>query len=128
MTVLGAGLPRDVRLRQAADFSALRHAKGRARGRFFMLRYGTGQTGSARLGMAVSRRVSVRAVERNRIKRQIRESFRHRRATLPQVDILVIAFRDARGQPAGELRRDLEALWSRVKTLKDSPSPGTMRD
>ncbi len=126
--MVGTGLPRDARLRQAADFTALRHASGRARGRFFMLRYGAGRSEGARLGMAVSRRVSVRAVERNRIKRQIRESFRRRRATLPAVDILVIAYRDADGRSASELRRDLEALWLRVKPLKDTSSTGTMPD
>src|SRR5699024_248951 len=100
----------------------------RARGRFFMLRYGVGRTGAVRMGMAVSRRVSVRAVERNRIKRQIRESYRHRRADLPPVDILVIAHRDASGQSASALRQDLEALWSRVKPLKVPPAAGTMKD
>lgn len=93
-----------------------------------MLRYGVGLTDTVRMGMAVSRRVSLRAVERNRIKRQIRESYRHRRADLPPVDILVIAYRDASGQPACELRRDLEALWSRVKALKDVSTTGTMKD
>ncbi len=126
--MVGAGLPRDARLRQAADFAALRHATGRARGRFFMLRYGVGLAGTVRMGMAVSRRVSPRAVERNRIKRQIRESYRRRRAALPPVDILVIAHRDACGQPASVLRQDLEALWSRVKPLKDTPATGTMKD
>lgn len=124
----GLDLPRDARLRQAADFGALRHAKGRVRGTYFMLRYGPNACRTARLGMAVSRRVSTRAVERNRIKRLIRESFRQRRAHLPHVDILVIAHRDAAGKPAPALRGELEALWSRVRPLKGAPDPGKMTD
>lgn len=91
-----------------------------------MLRYGSNAGPTARLGMAVSRRVSTRAVERNRIKRLIRESFRRRRAQLPAVDILVIAHRDAAGQPAQALRDELDQLWSRVRPLKDTPGPGKM--
>lgn len=107
-------LPPVARMRRAADFAALRHGRGRVRGNFFMLRHADNPVAMARLGMAVSRRVSPRAVERNRIKRQIRESFRHWRATLPPTDILVIAHRQACGQPNAELRRDLNHLWSRL--------------
>ncbi len=121
-----AELPRAARLRRAADFAALRRARGRIRGRFFMLRYETNTVAMPRLGLAVSRRVSLRAVERNRIKRQIRESFRHRRAQLPPVDILVIAQRAAAGQAGERLRADLDALWGRVRPLKQAGAPGTM--
>jgi len=91
-----------------------------------MLRYGPNTGTTARLGMAVSRRVSLRAVERNRIKRQIRESFRRRRAQLPPVDILVIAHRDAAGKSADVLRDELDALWSRIRPLKQAPEHGKM--
>ncbi len=120
----GLDLPRVARLRLAADFAALRRARGRVGGTCFLLRYGPGTQATARLGMAVSRRVSTRAVERNRIKRLIRESFRHHRARLPAVDVLVIAHRGAAGQPARVLRDELEQLWPRLRPLKGGPEPG----
>jgi len=46
-------------------------------------------TGGARLGMLVSRRHSAHAVERNRIKRCIREAFRLEQETLGPLDVLV---------------------------------------
>jgi ribonuclease P protein component len=45
--------------------------------------------GGARLGMLVSRRHSAHAVERNRIKRCIREAFRLEQETLGPLDVLV---------------------------------------
>ena len=45
--------------------------------------------GSARLGMLVSRRHSAHAVERNRIKRCIREAFRLEQEKLGPLDVLV---------------------------------------
>jgi len=47
------------------------------------------ETGGARLGMLVSRRHSPRAVERNRIKRCIREAFRLEQGRLGALDVLV---------------------------------------
>ncbi len=87
-----------------------------------MLRYGDNLVGTARLGIAVSRRVSPLAVERNRLKRHVRESFRRHRSCLHAVDVLVIAYRCARDQSSADLRRDLDRLWSRVKPL-GNPSP-----
>jgi ribonuclease P protein component len=93
-----AGLPPAARLRRAGDFAALKSAAGRLQTRHFALRWMAGSSGSCRLGMAVSRKVSKRAVERNRIKRVIRESFRAERETLPTFDIL--SSRVLRRQPS----------------------------
>lgn len=110
-----ANLPPTARLRSAADYAALRAVKGRLSGTLFAIRFGPAATPVARLGMAVSRKVSKRAVDRNRIKRTIRESFRRRRATLPLVDMLVIARSVAAAADNAALRAELERLWSRLE-------------
>lgn len=45
--------------------------------------------GHARLGMIVSKRLFARAVDRNRVRRQIRETFRHLAGGLPALDLVV---------------------------------------
>lgn len=120
-----AGLPPTARLRRASDFAALRQAE-RWQGRHFLLRWRTGPEGNARLGLAVSRKVSKRAVERNRIKRVVRESFRAEREGLPALDILVIAHASAAGTPNPDLFADLGLAWRKLKTLKPTPAPGTI--
>jgi len=42
-----------------------------------------------RLGLAVPKRVVKRATGRSRLKRLIRESFRHQRTRLPAVDVII---------------------------------------
>lgn len=121
-----ATLPREARLRHAADFAALRTPPGRLDGPSFRIRYTASSAGQARLGLAVSRRVSKRAVERNRIKRAIRESFRRSRLQLPDVDILVIARHQAVEHSGAELMAELDRLWKRVRPLKPAPAPGTI--
>lgn len=46
---------------------------------------------SARLGLAISKKNAKRAVDRNRIKRLIRESFRLNLQNLPGIDLVVMA-------------------------------------
>jgi len=120
-----AGLPPAARLRRASDFAALR-VGARWQGLHFLLRWRTTSEANARLGLAVSRKVSKRAVERNRIKRVVRESFRAEREGLPTVDILVIARVSAAATQNPELLADLGLAWRKLKTLKQTATPGTI--
>ena len=68
-----------------------------------------------RIGLAVSRRVSKKAVQRNRIKRLIRESFRQNWRKLGAVDYVVIAKRGAAEQLNRALRSELDNLWGKAR-------------
>lgn len=121
-----AGLPRDARLRRAGDFAALRQASGRLGGRCFSVRWRPNGLDHARLGLAISKRVSKRAVERNRIKRLVRESFRRARMQLPPIDLVVMAREAAAGMPGSELLAEIDALWRRLPPLKPTEGTGTI--
>ena len=54
------------------------------------------------------------AVRRNRLRRQVRESFRLAQHELPAVDIVVAAKFPAAGATAEALRASLATLWQRV--------------
>jgi ribonuclease P protein component len=120
-------LPRTARLLRPGDFAALRAAAERISSRHFRAEYRASPTDGTRLGMAVSRRVSKRAVVRNRIRRVTREYFRVHRATLPKFDVLLIARTSAAEQTNDALRADLEMLWRKLSALKESTATGTMR-
>ena len=68
---------------------------------------------SARLGLSIAARSVGNAVNRNRLRRQVRESFR-RQQGLPPVDIVIGARNGARTAPAKELREALERLWKQI--------------
>ncbi len=121
-----AGLPREARLCRAGDFAALRQASGRFGGRCFSVRYRQNELGHARMGLAISKRVSKRAVERNRIKRLARESFRRIRHDLPAVDLVLMAREQAAGLPGTELLAELDALWRKLAPLKRDAAAGTI--
>jgi ribonuclease P protein component len=117
-----AGLPRDARLRRPGDFAALRTSSGRAGGRCFHMRYRDNDLGHARLGLAISKRVSKRAVERNRIKRLLRESFRRVRHQLPAVDLMVMAREQAAGVPGTQLLIEIDGLWKKLLASRPATS------
>jgi len=108
------GLPARRRLRRKIDFDAA-YAEGRRFGDgFFGIVARANGAAGPRLGLAVATKVAGSSVERNRIRRLIRESFRLRQRQLPALDIVVSARARARGARNAELAASLESLWSRV--------------
>ena len=96
-------LPARLRLRRKKDFDAA-YARGRRLGDgFFGMTATANTTGAPRLGLAVAVRVAGGAVERNRIRRVIKESFRLHQGEIPAVDLVVSARAKARDAPGRAL-------------------------
>jgi len=107
-------LPAQLRLRRKSDFDAT-HAQGRRMGdALFGVTVRLNEAGQPRLGMAVAVRAAGSSVERNRIRRIIRESFRLHQHEIPALDIVVSARARARHAPGRELHASLAALWKKV--------------
>lgn len=79
-----------------------------------------------RLGVTVSKKVDKRAVGRNRIKRITREFFRHEKAFLPPGDYVLLVQPGAKALANEEIRTQLQTLFERARSLKPTPTPGTM--
>jgi ribonuclease P protein component len=107
-------LPAVGRLRAKADFDTA-YAQGRRTGNsLFGVTTRRNGLDRPRLGLAVAVRVAGSSVERNRIRRIIRESFRVHQYEMPPVDIVVSARDRARDAPGPELHASLAALWKKV--------------
>ena len=83
------------------------------------------QTLQTRLGMVVAKKNISKSVERNRIKRLVRESFRHARLQLPGLDIIVLIRKGLDSLPNYVISSKIDALWKDLHTclLYTSPSP-----
>jgi len=79
----------------------------------FTIRAAPSESGRPRLGLAVSRKCARLAVQRHRIKRIVRESFRHQRSMLPPMDYVVMCAPGAAHLSNSELSRTLRGLWKR---------------
>ena len=107
------GFVRSQRLLSPAEFGRVFRTGRRHGDRYFSLVFAPGPGPAARLGLAISRKVSRRAVQRNRIKRVVRECFRHR-PDLPVVDIVVMARPGAAACDNRELSASIAALLERT--------------
>jgi len=101
-------------VRRKADFQAAYAAGRRVGNGFFGVTAAANTLGAARLGLAVAVRVAGSGVERNRLRRLIRESFRLHQHALPRMDLIVSARDRARRADGAELRAALGALWNKV--------------
>lgn len=119
--------PRCAHLRASAEFQAVFGEGRRVSGTCFRLHARlVDPTGPTRLGVTVSKRVDKTSVGRNRIRRQIKESFRLLRHTLPAGDYVVLAKPEAARADNRQLRTELLSLLERARTLKPIAPTGTM--
>jgi len=78
---------------------------------------------NARLGLAISKKQLKRAVDRNRIKRLVRESFRQHQLLLAGLDMVVLARRSILDLDNQQILHALERHWQRIiKRCADSSS------
>ena len=86
------GYPRTLRLTQSAQYQAVfeqRDHRIPAGPLLLIARYN--QLEHPRIGIIVGKKAVSLAVQRNRVKRLFRESFRCNQATLPAMDIIILA-------------------------------------
>ncbi|MCG8416279.1 MAG: ribonuclease P protein component [Pseudomonadales bacterium] len=106
------GFPKASRLLNASDFDAVfANNQFKVANRHFLVLALNAQISSSRLGMVVAKKNIPLAVQRNRIRRLIRDSFRNSSERLEQLDIVVLVRKgtDKLGNP--EIRSSLETLW-----------------
>ena len=103
-----------VRLLKAAEFSQVFKRPIRSSDDMLTILASPNELGHARLGLAIAKKNAKRAVDRNRIKRIIRDSFRHKQAFLPATDLVVLAKPKTKFATNTELFASLEHHWDRL--------------
>jgi len=84
----------------------------RSADRYFTVLAYAGASGTARLGLTMSRRSAKRAVDRNRLKRLAREAFRNKE--LPALDFVVMSKPGAAAADKRILRQSLDAHFDNL--------------
>ena len=72
----------------------------------------------ARLGLVVGKKLLKRAVDRNRVKRIVREQFRLRRARLPVCDLVVRLHARPASLEGKSLGEDIAVLFDKLRPQK----------
>jgi ribonuclease P protein component len=108
-----AGFTPDQRLHTPAEFGRVFAEPARSSDRFFTVLARPAGRNAARLGLTISRRAAKRAVDRNKLKRLARESFRQQTA-LPPWDFVVLARAGADGAERRALRASLDRHFQQL--------------
>ncbi|KAA3628139.1 MAG: ribonuclease P protein component [Proteobacteria bacterium] len=111
------GFPRRIRLLSAHDYQRVFAQPERSSDTVLSVLARTNTLGYARLGMAISRKVAPKAHQRNRIKRVIRESFRHLSLELTGIDFVVMARTGVIHRTNNEIRASIEHHLQRLVRL-----------
>jgi len=98
----------------AVDYSEVFKKNIRVSDNYWTILAARGRGEHSRLGLAVAKKRAKRAVDRNRLKRIVREHFRHHCDSLERLD-LVVMNRDQATEASNEvLQKSLEKLWGRL--------------
>jgi len=108
--------PRLVRLLTPGDYRRVfDKADAKAQTKQILILARRNELGFARLGLVVAKKHAKRAVDRNEIKRIVRESFRHHQSELENFDCVVLSRAGAKDLDSSELRRMVDQLWTRLR-------------
>lgn len=114
-----ASYPRTCRLTRPSEFQRVfergLHRRVQVQGLFARVRESS--SSEARLGFALSKRSLKHAVDRNRVKRLTRESFRLHRDYLPRVDIVIISQSEVAQLSNAAILQQLVILWEQLSRL-----------
>jgi len=121
------GFGREKRLLTPRQFKAVFDSpSGKVPGRNVLLLARENDLQHPRLGLVIGKKSVKLSVERNRVKRQIRETFRHHQLELAGWDIVIIARKGLADLDNPELAKQFAKLWKRLSRnpAKTAAEPG----
>ena len=107
----GQAFQRDLRLLTAKQYSHVFSDARRFGNHAFTLLVRVNDQAHPRLGLAIAKKSAKRAVDRNRIKRLLRESFRKKQHQLPPIDIIAMCRPAAVKLTNDQILEQLEKQW-----------------
>lgn len=112
--------PRRARLLTPRDYSGVfQNVQVKTANRHFLLLATGNSLGHPRVGLVFSKKNLKHAVQRNRVKRQVRETFRHR-TDLPALDVVVLGRQGLASIENPALQSLLNDLWSSLARKAES--------
>ncbi len=106
--------PPQLRLGNAADYQKVFAKPVKSTDNFFTLLAIRNDLDHPRLGLAIAKKNIRKAVTRNLIKRSVRENFRLKQYDLINIDVIVLARRDAANASLALLAKSLDKHWLKL--------------
>ena len=106
--------PSELRLKKPSEYKKVFDKPVKSSDTYFTLLAIRNEYDHPRLGLAIAKKNVRKAVNRNIIKRAVRENFRLKQQSLGNIDVVVLARKEAIDAPSESLRNSLEKHWLRL--------------
>ncbi len=106
--------PSQLKLGTPADYKRVFANPVKSTDKFFTLLAIRNDLDNPRLGLAIAKKNIKKAVTRNLIKRSVRENFRLKQHDLMNIDVVVLARRDAANASSALLSKSLDRHWIKL--------------
>lgn len=109
------GFPKTTRLLSAKDYAPVfNQATLRLSNHYLLLLVINTERSNSRLGIVVAKKNIPLAVQRNRIKRILRESFRIRRSSFATIDLVVLVRKGLDRLESRDIRSQIDSLFEEI--------------
>jgi ribonuclease P protein component len=109
------GFPKLSRLLSAKDYGPVfKQPNFRVSSRYLLMLAKSSDSSASRLGIVVAKKNIPKAVQRNRIKRLLRESFRIRKLDFATIDLVVLAKKGFDALENHEIRAQIDTLFQEL--------------
>jgi len=108
-------MPKLVMLRKTDEFSSVFNFKKRFSSSFLVIHYGSNQAAHARIGFVVAKKVAKLAVDRNYMRRVLRELCRQELNALSNVDLVIQVQKPFKNSDFPQLKQELVILSAKIQ-------------
>jgi ribonuclease P protein component len=112
------GFSRQNRLVNKSDFQSVFDSSCKTVHKYLLARHRSNQFDCPRLGLMISKHHIKNSVNRNRIRRIVRESFRHNQKMIAGLDLIVMVRNGQFSLDKAVLRNDVDQLWQAIAKSK----------
>ncbi len=107
-------LPKQAKLVKTDDFSSVFNLRKRIANKHLVMRYCPNGNTSARLGLIVAKKTAKGAVQRNYMRRVLRELFRLNQHQLPALDVVIQVQKVFKKPDFFEIKQEFDALCKKL--------------
>lgn len=107
-------LPKQAKLVKTDDFSSVFNLRKRIANKHLVMRYRPNGNTCARLGLIVAKKIAKQAVQRNYMRRVLRELFRLNQHQLPALDVVIQVQKVFKKPDFFEIKQEFDTLCKKL--------------
>ncbi len=110
----GFDFKKNARLTKTDEFSSVFNFRKRISAQHIIIHYQPNRLNCARLGLVVGKKIAKRSVDRNYMRRALRELFRVQQANIKHVDLVIRVQEKFAKSDFGQIKHEIDVLLQKI--------------